>query len=121
MARVAGVVGVVLVLVSLAFLVPLWACSPPGGGGTGPAEGSTISGTVPVSFTVTSETEVKGVDLYVDGNYQDTDATAPYSFDWDTTQTTDGAHSVSAKVRAKDRPQGEIKAINVTVKNAATS
>ena len=94
-----------------------WACDPPGGGINGPPDGGTVSGMAQIQLTVTSETEVKGVDIYVDGNLLDSVAKDPYSYSWDTTKTSNGDHEVSAKVRAKDRPDGQIKPVKVIVKN----
>ena len=121
MKRTAKVAIVVLVLVSLAFLLPAWACGPPRGNFPSPLNGSTVSGTTTIKMKVTSETTVVGVDLYVDEYYIATDTKAPYSIEWDTTSahkhTSGDTHKVSAKIRSKNRKQGEIKAITVTVKN----
>ncbi len=117
MARAAVAVGTVLVLVLAVLLVSAWACTGPGGGIHSPGDGSVVSGTAKIEVSVTSETEVKGVDYYVDGNLLESVSESPYAYDWDTTTTTDGAHSLSAKVRAKDRKDGELKAVALTVKN----
>jgi len=94
-----------------------WACDPPGGGINGPPDGGTVAGTVQIQLTVTSETEVKGVDVYLDGRLLDSIAKDPYAYSWDTTKASNGSHEISAKVRAADRPDGQIKPIKVTVKN----
>jgi hypothetical protein len=117
MTRAAIAAGIALALVSAVLLVSAWACSGPGGGINRPDEGSVVSGTTKIDVSVTSETEIKGVDYYVDDNLLESVNEAPYSYDWDTTATADGAHSLSAKVRAKDRKDGELKAVSVTIKN----
>lgn len=117
MRRAVGVAAVLALLTSVAVLVPLWACDPPGGGIHSPSDGSVLSGTTKIEVSVTSETEVKGVDYYVDGNLLESVNESPYGYDWDTTATENGAHSLSAKVRAKDRKDGELEAVSVTVKN----
>jgi thermitase len=117
MGRAVGAAVVLVLLVSAAVLVPLWACSPPGGGIHSPGDGTVVSGTTEIEVSVTSETEVKGVDYYVDGNLLESVNESPYSYDWDTTATRNGAHSLSAKVRAKDRKDGELEAVSVTIKN----
>lgn len=117
MTRAAVALGAVVVLVSAALLVSAWACTGPGGGINSPPDGSVLSGTTKIEVSVTSETEVKGVDYYVDGNLLESVNKAPYSYDWDTTATADGAHELSGKVRAKDRKDGELEAVSVTVKN----
>ena len=117
MARASRVVAVVAVLVYAAVLVPLWACDPPGGGIHSPPDGATVSGTTTIDVSVTSETTVVGVDLYLDGNLLTSVSKAPYSYGWDTTKAKDGSYTLSAKVRAQDRPDGQIKGVSVTVKN----
>jgi hypothetical protein len=94
-----------------------WACDPPGGGINGPPDGGTVSGKTDIQLTVTSETEVKGVDIYVDGNLLDSLDKDPYTYSWDTTKASNGSHEISAKVRAVDRPDGAIKPVKVTVEN----
>ncbi len=106
-----------LAVVCLALAAVVWACDPPGGGIGSPPNGATVSGTTSILLTVTSETEVKGVDIYLDGNLLDSLTVEPYEYKWDTAKAENGEHEISAKVRATDRPDGAIAAIKVTVKN----
>ena len=56
---------VLLGVASLLVILPavLWACAPPGIGINSPGEGATLAGTTKIDISVTSETEVKGVDI----------------------------------------------------------
>jgi hypothetical protein len=108
---------VCVVLAAIVWVAIVWACDPPGGGINSPPGGATVAGTTSVQVSVTSETEVKGVDLYVDGNLLDSVSKEPYTYSWDTTKKANGEHELSAKVRATDRPDGSMTPIKVTVKN----
>src|SRR5438552_4619503 len=69
---------------------------------TSPASGSTVSGTVPVSASVTSvgSLTVRGVQFKLDGaNLGAEDTTAPYSVSWNTTTASNGSHTLTAVAR----------------------
>src|SRR6266480_2064986 len=69
---------------------------------TAPASGSTVSGTVPVTASVTSvgALTVAGVQFKLDGNNLGAeDTTAPYSVPWDTTTASNGSHTLTAVAR----------------------
>src|SRR5438309_6759341 len=69
---------------------------------TSPASGSTVSGTVPVTASVTSvgALTVRGVQFRLDGsNLGAEDTTAPYSVPWDTTTAGNGSHTLTAVAR----------------------
>src|SRR5256884_2483437 len=69
---------------------------------TSPASGSTVSGTVPVTASVTSvgALTVAGVQFKLDGNNLGTeDTTAPYSVSWNTTTASNGSHTLTAVAR----------------------
>jgi hypothetical protein len=62
-----------------------------------PASGSTVSGTVTVTVTASDNVGVAAVRLKVDGaNVGSADSAAPYSFAWNTTSVTNGAHTMTA-------------------------
>src|SRR5437879_6398954 len=65
---------------------------------TSPASGSTVSGTVPVSASVSivGSLTVSRVDFYRDGNLIGSDSAAPYSVSWNTTSTNNGSHTLTA-------------------------
>jgi len=94
-----------------------WACDPPWGGINGVTGGDTVSGTLKLEVTVKSETEVKGVDLYVDDKLVASLAESPYTYELDTTTLAEGEHTIYAKVRALERADGKSDTISFTVKN----
>lgn len=116
------------ILVCLGLLTAVWACDPPSGGINSPPDGATVLGTTTIELAATSETEVLGVDIYVDGqllasltpkipqtengHYQGT-----CEYEWDTTGLPDGTHEMYAKVRAKGRADGITETITITVGN----
>src|SRR5438552_12833800 len=66
---------------------------------TSPADGSPVSGTVPVSASVTiiGSLTVRGVQFKVDGaNLGAEDTSAPYSVSWNTTTASNGSHTLTA-------------------------
>ena len=85
---------------------------------TAPTAGATVSGTVEVTATASDDSaQVASVQFKLDGqNLGAADTTAPYSISWNTTQTTDGSHTLAAK--ALD-PSGNsaTNSIAVTVSN----
>ncbi|MBU7032027.1 MAG: hypothetical protein HXS53_05820 [Theionarchaea archaeon] len=62
---------------------------------TNPVNGSTIQGTVTVSTSTTGA--IDEVRFYIDDVLTYTDTTAPYTYDWDTTQYTDSSHTIKAE------------------------
>src|SRR5438552_1085719 len=65
---------------------------------TSPADGSPVSGTVPVnaSVSIVGSLTVSQVQFYRDGNLIGSDSAAPYSVSWNTTSTNNGSHTLSA-------------------------
>jgi Zn-dependent metalloprotease len=82
--------------------------TPPAVAITAPASGATVANTVTVTATATDNSAVARVELYVDGAYKASDASAPYSFTWYSPGVVNGPHAIA------------VKAID-TVGNAATS
>ena len=69
---------------------------------TSPASGSTVSGTVPVSASVSivGALTVGGVQFKLDGaNLGAEDTSAPYSVSWNTAGVSNGTHTLSAVAR----------------------
>jgi len=82
---------------------------------TGPADGATVSGSV--TITANASAAVK-IELYVDGTLLATGATSPFSAVWDSTQVSDGAHTIGSK--AYDAA-GDIASAQVSVTTANSS
>src|SRR5256886_1675159 len=69
---------------------------------TSPASGSPVSGTVPVtaSVTIVGALTVAGVQFKLDGNNLGAeDTSAPYSVSWNTTTASNGSHTLTAVAR----------------------
>jgi hypothetical protein len=62
-----------------------------------PWKDSLLRGTTSVNANATDNIGVSKVEFYVDGALKATDTTSTYSFSWNTTQGTDGAHTLMAK------------------------
>src|SRR3989442_186228 len=89
---------------------------------TSPASGSTVTGTVPVSASVTGEDSlgVVGVQFRVDGvNLGAEDTSAPYSVSWNTTTVDNGSHTLTAVATDRVGVQYASDMITVTVSNDA--
>ena len=87
---------------------------------TAPAAGSTVSGTVPVSASVTivGLLTVAGVQFKLDGaNLGSEDTSAPYSVSWNTTGVANGSHTLTAVATAVLGLQFTSPPITVTVSN----
>src|SRR5438876_191301 len=92
---------------------------------TSPASGSTVSGTVPVtaSVTIVGALTVAGVQFKLDGNNLGAeDTSAPYSVSWNTTTAGNGSHTLTAV--ATDGLLGTLwtsNPVTVTVSNDTTA
>jgi hypothetical protein len=67
---------------------------------TSPANGATVSGTVPVNVTASDNLGVQKVRFWVDSQYKGFDATAPYWYPVVTTALSNGTHTI--RVQAVD-------------------
>jgi len=88
---------------------------------TSPASGSTVSGTVTVSASVSivGALTVSSVQFQLDGgNLGAPDTSAPYSVSWNTTTTGNGSHTLRAVARDLLGVQYTSNAVTVTVSNA---
>jgi len=71
---------------------------------TSPASGSTVSGTVPVSASVSivGSLTVAGVQFKLDGaNLGGEDTSSPYSVSWNTTGSSNASHTLTAVPRRR--------------------
>jgi Big-like domain-containing protein len=116
---------VALFAVSIVVLIPLQAQAQLGSlivTMSSPASGSTVSGTVPVSASVSiiGLLTVSGVQFQVDGaNLGAEDTSAPYAVSWNTTTAGDGTHTLTAVARDILGIRYTSNAVTVTVSNAA--
>lgn len=65
---------------------------------TNPSDGVTVSGSVSITATTAGENPISSVTFSIDGTDVFTDTVAPYQYEWDTTEETDGSHSIKAVV-----------------------
>jgi hypothetical protein len=81
------------------------------------ANNSIISGTVTVGVNAFDDTGVTGVVLYVNGQIVGTDSSAPYEFNWDSTQVADGDVTFVAYAYDAAGNEGASSAVTLTVDN----
>jgi hypothetical protein len=87
---------------------------------TAPSAGSTVNGTVMVSANASDNVGVADVQFKLDGtNLGAVDTAAPYSVPWDTTQATNGSHTLTAVARDAAHNATTSSGVSVTVDNAA--
>ncbi|MEP7011476.1 MAG: Ig-like domain-containing protein [Acidobacteriota bacterium] len=86
---------------------------------TSPAPNSQLRGTVSIQAAASDNVGVAKVDFYLDGVVLATDTTAPFSINWNTANTTAGAHSLLAKAYDTAGNSGTSPSVAVTVDNVA--
>jgi thermitase len=82
-----------------------------------PVAGATVSGLVTVAVSASDNVGVTKVELYKDGTLYATSTMAPYSFFWDSTTASDGAHTLYTK--AYDAANNTASSATVSVTNDA--
>jgi len=84
-----------------------------------PANGATVSGTINVTASASDNVGVAGVQFQLDGaNAGAPDTSAPYSIAWNTTGSSDGAHTITAIAADAAGNQAQSAPVTVTVSNA---
>ncbi|MCP5252021.1 MAG: hypothetical protein H6939_09955 [Burkholderiales bacterium] len=83
-----------------------------------PISGSTVSGSIPVSFSYADNVAVTAVDLYVNGQLHGKNTQAPFAFTLDTAKIPNGSYSLVAHASDAAGNQGISAAASVTVNNA---
>ena len=71
---------------------------------TAPVAGTTVSGTVSVTVSATDNISVTKAEFYVDGVWQRTDSSSPYSWSWDTTRFANRSYTIVAKAYYYNEP-----------------
>ncbi|MGH7995576.1 MAG: Ig-like domain-containing protein [Opitutaceae bacterium] len=85
---------------------------------TAPTGGAQVSGTETVSASASDNVGVAGVQFQLDGAALGSEVTtAPYTYNWDTTTTTDGAHTLTAVARDAAGNRTTSGGVSVTVNN----
>lgn len=93
--------------------------SPPVVAITSPADGAGVTGSITVSASASDNIGVSKVELYLDGVLFAADALAPYTFTWDTTKSSDGVHTLTARAYDAAGNQAASNPVRVTVSNVA--
>ena len=87
---------------------------------TAPAGGATVSGTVPVAASAADNVGVVGVQFQLDGaSLGAEDLAAPYSVDWASATSSNGAHTLTAVARDAAGNRTTSGPVAVTVSNGA--
>jgi hypothetical protein len=84
---------------------------------TAPANNSTVSGTANVTANASDNVGVIKVEFYIDGALKTTDTASSYSYSWNTTSASNGAHLIYAKAYDAAGNVGTSATISVTVSN----
>lgn len=85
---------------------------------TSPADGATVSNTITVAADASDDVAVAGVQFLLDGaNLGAEDTTSPYSLSWNTTNATNGPHTLTARARDTGGNSTLSSAVSVTVFN----
>ncbi len=97
---------------------PIPDTTPPTASVTAPAAGTVLSGTTTVTASASDNVGVGGVQFLLDGApLGSEDLTAPYSIQWDTRTSADGAHALSARARDAAGNTGNASPVSVTTFN----
>ncbi|HYC61361.1 MAG TPA: Ig-like domain-containing protein [Thermoanaerobaculia bacterium] len=84
---------------------------------TAPPNAATVSATVNVTASASDNVGVTKVEFWLDGVLRSTDTASPYAWSWNTTTSTNGAHSLLSKAYDAANNIGTSTTINVTVSN----
>jgi len=94
--------------------------TPPTTSITAPANGGSVSGTIPVNANASDNIGVVKVQFYVDGStLLGTDTAPPYSINWNTTGIANGNHNLTSKAYDGANNVGTSAPVSVTVNNSA--
>jgi hypothetical protein len=85
-----------------------------------PSAGATVSGPVSVTATASDDVQVEKVDLFVDGQLEAIDTTAPYAFIWATAGVATGSHTLQLRAYDIDGKQST-RTETVTVGSASST
>jgi fibronectin type 3 domain-containing protein len=92
----------------------------PTGGMTNPANGSVVTGTVPLTAAGADNTGIWKVDFQVDGVTKGTASASPFSFTWNSSTVPNGSHTLTAVVH--DYPDNVLTStITVNVQNGGAT
>jgi hypothetical protein len=87
---------------------------------TAPSNGATVSGTTAITASASDNIGVAEVEFFIDGVLKYTDASSPYSYNWDTTAYDNGNYAIEAKAY-DEAGNTDTDSITVTVDNGGSS
>jgi hypothetical protein len=87
---------------------------------TSPAEGATVSGTVTIAASALDDRSVDRVRFYVDGHYEGTDYSAPFTTTWFSRSVPNGVHVLTAEAYDDAGNVGTSASISVITNNDLT-
>jgi len=111
--------GALLAILSFAWAAPPWVLAwPPTVTITSPMSGSFVRGTITIRASASGETDIAGVQFFVDGVALGAeDAIPPYDIAWDTTTVAEGSYILTAVARDIAGETATSAAVTVTVDN----
>ena len=77
-----------------------------------PSDGAVLGGTIEINLEATDDVELEKVTLYIDGNKIKEYTSGPYTYTWDSSKASEGAHTIT--VEAVDKT-GNVGRKSVTV------
>jgi parallel beta-helix repeat protein len=86
---------------------------------TSPSNGNSVSGTIAIAANATDDCSVNRVEFFVDGNPLGTDASLPYSMNWNTGSVANGNHSLTTIAYDNAGHSTASSVVNVNVNNSA--
>ncbi|MCC7124243.1 MAG: chitobiase/beta-hexosaminidase C-terminal domain-containing protein [Acidobacteria bacterium] len=95
--------------------------SPPAISWLTPAEGARLGGTAALSVNATDDRGIARVEFFVDGRTVATSTAAPYSVSWNTLDTGDGTHQITATAVDSSGQRTTTPARTILVKNRSTT
>ncbi|MBX4191245.1 MAG: hypothetical protein KW804_00370 [Candidatus Doudnabacteria bacterium] len=99
---------------------PVVDTTPPTVSISSPTNGASVSASTSITANASDDTGLAGVQFKLDGsNIGSEDTSAPYSFTWDTTTTSNASHTITATARDTANNTTTSAGITVTVSNGA--
>jgi glucose/arabinose dehydrogenase len=86
---------------------------------TAPTANATLSGTATITASANDNTAVTKVEILVDGVVKGTITSAPYTYSWNTTTSSNGTHTIQARAYDAAGNAGTSSSVSVTISNAA--
>lgn len=85
---------------------------------TSPSDGQTVSGIVTISANASDDVAVSSVSIFVDNILVTVCSGASCSYSWNTTQETNGSHTIYASALDSSNNESQSSSVNVNVSNA---